>query len=220
MHTINTSLRPVARLRAVFVNFSGTDAVSGVSLDIEPGAVTTIAGPNGAGKSTLLEVIAGTRAPSSGTRFATGSVAFVPQRTAISDRLPLTVRDVVRVGACRRACVGWRRMDARARAAVDDALARLGIENLASSPFAALSGGQRQRTLLAQGVARQAELLLLDEPTTGLDVESATRIRSVIRAEAARGAAVVCVSHDAMVLAEADRLIRLESGRIIADQRP
>lgn len=218
MPKIHTSPSPVVRLHTVHVNFSGTEAVSGISLDIESAAVTTIAGPNGAGKSTLLEVIAGTRPPSSGTRSATGSVAFVPQRTAISDRLPLTVRDVVRVGAWGR-LGGWRRMDARARAAVDDALARLGIENLATQPFAALSGGQRQRTLLAQGLARQAELLLLDEPTTGLDVDSATRIRSVVRAEAERGAAVVCVSHDVAVLAEADRLIRLDSGRVMSDQR-
>jgi len=207
---------PLVSLRSVHVSFSGTDAVSEITLDIAPVAVTAIAGPNGAGKSTLLEVIAGTRPPTRGTRTATESIAFVPQRTAISDRLPLTVRDIVEVGAWGR-LGGWRRMDARARAAVDDALSRLRIEHLAASPFASLSGGQRQRTLLAQGLARQAELLLLDEPTTGLDAESATRIRSVMKAEADRGVAVVCVSHDDSVLAEADRLIRLEGGRITSD---
>jgi len=198
----------------VHVAFSGRDAVCGVSLDVAPAAVTVIAGPNGAGKSTLLEVIAGTRVPSSGTRTATGVIALVPQRTAVSDRLPVTVRDVVRVGVWGGAGP-WRRLNADARAAIDGALGHLEITGLADRPFAALSGGQRQRALLAQGLARRAGLLLLDEPTTGLDADSADRIRSVMRAEADRGAAVVCVSHDRAVLADADHLVQLADGRSI-----
>jgi zinc/manganese transport system ATP-binding protein len=77
-----------------------------------------------------------------------------------------------------------------------------------------LSGGQRQRALLAQGLARGADLLLLDEPTTGLDAASAERIRSVLRAEADRGATVVCVSHDPAVLADADRVVALADGAL------
>lgn len=218
MTAIDTSYAPIARLEGVHVSFSGADALREITLDIAPGAVTAIAGPNGAGKSTLLEVIGGTRSPSSGSRTATRAVAFVPQRTDIPDRLPLTVRDVVEVGAWGR-LGGWRRMGAGAHAAVDDALLRLRIEHLAAFPFAALSGGQRQRTLLAQGLARQAELMLLDEPTTGLDAESAARIRSVMRTEADRGAAVVCASHDIAVLSEADRLINLVGGRIVRDRQ-
>jgi len=210
---------PVVSLRGVHVRFSGRDAVGGVDLDVRPGAVTVIAGPNGAGKSTLLEVIAGTRQPSSGTRTATDAVAFVPQRTAVSDRLPVTVRDVVTVGAWGRTGP-WRRLDAAARGAIDDALDRLGISGLARHPFASLSGGQRQRALLAQGLARRADLLLLDEPTTGLDADSAHRIRSVMRAEADRGVAVVCVSHERAVIAAADHLVRLADGRIVAPTRP
>ncbi len=207
---------PVARLRGVHVDFSGHQALCGVHLDVLPGAVTVLAGPNGAGKTTLLEVVAGTRAPSSGTRAAVDAVAFVPQRTAVSDRLPVTVRDVVTVGTWGR--LGpWRRPDADARAAVDEALDRLGITPIARQSFAALSGGQRQRALLAQGLACRAELLLLDEPTTGLDRESGERIRAIMRAEAGRGAAVVCVSHDPAVLASADRLVQLEDGRVVSD---
>lgn len=177
-----------------------------------------IAGPNGAGKTTLLEVIAGTRSPSSGTRTATGAVAFVPQRTAVSDRLPVTVRDVVTVGTWGR--IGpWRRADADSRAAVDDALDRLGIAQLARTPFGALSGGQRQRALLAQGLARRADLLLLDEPTTGLDQDSGDRIRVIMSTEARRGAAVVCVSHDPAVLEHPDRLLYLTDGHLVSETR-
>ena len=206
---------PVARLRGVHVDFAGHEAVCHVDLDVFAGAVTAIAGPNGAGKSTLLEVIAGTRAPSSGTRESTAEIAFVPQRAAVSERLPVTVRDVAAVGSWGR--LGpWRRADAASRAAVDDALERLGIAPLSQHPFGSLSGGQRQRALLAQGIARGADLLLLDEPTTGLDAESAERIRAVMRAEADRGAAVVAVSHDEAVLALADRVVRMAEGRVVS----
>ncbi len=111
----------------------------------------------------------------------------------------------------------WRRLDPDARRAVDDALDRLGLMPLASQGFAALSGGQRQRALLAQGIARGAGLLLLDEPTTGLDTASAKRIRAIMRSEASRGVAVVCVSHDRAVIDDADRVVRLEDGLVVAD---
>ena len=106
-------------------------------------------------------------------------------------------------------------MDGEARTVVARSLERLDITRLASSPFASLSGGQQQRALLAQGLARQADLLLLDEPTTGLDAESSRRIRSVLREEADRGVAVVCVSHDSALLDAADRVVRVEAGRVV-----
>jgi zinc/manganese transport system ATP-binding protein len=198
------------------VSIGASEVLRGIDFDARAGAVTAIAGPNGAGKSTLLEVIAGTRRPSAGTREAPTAVAFVPQRAEVSDRLPVTVRDVVMVGAW--GSVGpWRRMGMDARSAVERALSELGISGLAKHPFAALSGGQRQRTLLAQGLARRADLLLLDEPTTGLDAETSARIRAVMRAEAQRGVAVVCVSHDDAALAVADEVVRLAEGRVVAD---
>lgn len=208
---------PAVALRGIRVDFGDRRALDGVDLDLLPGTLTVIAGPNGAGKSTLLEVVAGTRAPAAGTRSAADRAAFVPQRAAVSDRLPVTVRDVVTVGAWGRSG-RWRRLDADARRAVDDALDRLGLIPLAAQAFAALSGGQRQRALLAQGLARGADLLLLDEPTTGLDAASAARIREIMRAEADRGIAVVAVSHDPAVLAEADRVLRLEDGRVVGDE--
>lgn len=189
----------------------------GVDIDISDGMLTVIVGPNGAGKSTLLEVIAGTRDLSSGTRRVRGHVAFVPQRAAIPPRLPVSVRDVVSVGAWGRLGL-WRRMDSSARGAVARAMERLDIVTLARHPFASLSGGQQQRALLAQGLARDADLLLLDEPTTGLDTASSLRIPTVLREEAARGAAVVCVSHDPAVIEDADRVIRLHDGRVVDDE--
>jgi zinc/manganese transport system ATP-binding protein len=212
---VSSSQQSPARvgLRGIGVDFGERTALDGVDLDVPAGTLTVVAGPNGAGKSTLLEVIAGTRQPSRGARTVSSAVAFVPQRTAVSDRLPVTVRDVVTVGVWGRTG-RWRRVGADLRAVVAAAMERLEISALAAEPFAVLSGGQRQRTLLAQGLARGADLLLLDEPTTGLDAASAERIREILRAEAERGVAVVCVSHDPAVIALADRVVSLADGRL------
>ena len=144
----------------------------------------------------------------------------LPEKLTIwtSTQAPHTVRDVVAVGTWGR--LGrLRRSDARAADAIATALERMEIAALAREPFAVLSGGQRQRALLAQGLARGAGLLLLDEPTTGLDSASAERIRSVLRAEADRGATVVCVSHDPAVLADADRVVGLVDGALAPADR-
>jgi len=204
----------IARLDAVHVGFGGLEALCHVDVTIERGRLTVVAGANGAGKSTLLDVLAGTRTPSSGLAVVHGSMAFVPQRAAVAERLPVTVRDVVTVGAWGR--LGpWRRTDAAARRATDDALDRLALTPLQRRPFSELSGGQRQRTLLAQGLARGAELMLLDEPTTALDADSSARIRAAVADEVARGAAVVCVTHDEDMIAAADRVIRLDAGKVV-----
>ncbi|KQQ66238.1 zinc ABC transporter ATP-binding protein AztA [Microbacterium sp. Leaf320] len=207
------SPRATADLTDVHVSFGDQAALAGVDVSITSGSVTVITGPNGAGKSTLLEVLGGTRAMTSGIRRVRGAVAFVPQRAAIPDGLPVSVRDVVSVGAWGRLGL-WRRMDAAARELVETSMDRLEILSLAREPFSSLSGGQQQRTLLAQGLARDADLLLLDEPTTGLDASSALRIRAVLREEAARGVAVVCVSHDPAVIGDAEHTIPLVEGRV------
>ncbi len=141
----------------------------------------------------------------------------MPQRAAVPSGLTVSVKDVVSVGAWGRLGL-WRRMDAAAREVVARSMERLDISALARHPFALLSGGQQQRTLLAQGLARGADLLLLDEPTTGLDVASALRIpRCVARGGGALGSAVVCVSHDPSVIGDAERRISLQEGRVCSD---
>lgn len=209
--------QPAAALTDIHVLFDGRAALGGVSFTAASGLITVIAGPNGAGKSTLLEVLAGTREPTSGLRETRGDIAFVPQRASIPPRLPVTVRDVVTVGEWGRVGLWWR-ITAASRERVEHAMNRVDVRELARQPFGMLSGGQQQRTLLAQGLVREAGLLLLDEPTTGLDAASRHRIRQVMREEAGRGSAVVCVSHDEDVLGDADRLVRLVDGRV-AEER-
>lgn len=206
--------------RGIRVEFQGVVAVDGVDLDVPRGALTVIVGPNGAGKSTLLEVLAGARVPASGTVDTGGRTrAFVPQRAAVSEHLPLTARDVVTVGTWGRPTAP-RPRGAAQRAAIDAALQTLDITALARRPFAALSGGQRQRTLLAQGLARHADVLLLDEPTTGLDAASAELNRGAIAAELRRGTTVVCVSHDERLIGDADHVVEVDAGRVRPERSP
>lgn len=194
-------------------SFGSHQVLRNVSLELPFGAVTAITGPNGAGKSTLLEILAGVRRPLTGRVSTAASVALVVQRTTTPDLLPLTVHDVVSMGT-------WgsgvhrtrapRRADRRRRIA--GALQRVGLPHLASRSFTGLSGGQRQRVLLAQAIVRNASILLLDEPATGLDVESRERTRAILMEEAARGAAVAVVTHDTAAIEVADYTVRLIEG--------
>ena len=206
------------RLDGVSVRLGDHEALRGVTLEVEAGECVVVTGPNGAGKSTLLEVAAGVRSPSRGRRSATGPIAFVPQRAAVPPGLPLTARDVVTVGTWRR-LGAFRRRDRRARAAVAAAMERTAVSALQRLPFATLSGGQQQRVLLAQGLAGEAGVLLVDEPTTALDAASVRRIRAVLREEADRGAVVLCVTHDATLIADADREVALRDGMRLSAPR-
>ena len=199
------------RLDGVSVRLGDHEALRGATLEVAAGGFGGATGPNGAGKSTLLEVAAGVRSPTRGWRSATGPIAFVPQRATVPPGLPLTARDVVTVGTWRR-LGAFRRRDRRARAAVAAAMERTAVSALQRLPFATLSGGQQQRVLLAHGLAGEAGVLLVDEPTTALDAASVRRIRAVLREEADRGAVVLCVTHDATLIADADREVALRDG--------
>jgi zinc/manganese transport system ATP-binding protein len=202
---------PSLRLDDVAVRIGDRDVLRGLTLAVEAGEFVVVTGPNGAGKSTLVEVVAGVRSPTRGRRSVSGAIAFVPQRAVVSPGLPLTVRDVVAVGTWGR-LGAFRRQDRRARAAVAAAMERTAVSGLQRRPFATLSGGQQQRVLLAQGLAAEAGILLVDEPTTALDAESVRRIRAVLRDESDRGTIVLCVTHDAAVIADADREVALRDG--------
>ncbi|GAA2861884.1 ATP-binding cassette domain-containing protein [Paenarthrobacter ilicis] len=203
------------RARNLHFSFDGKPALRAVDLDLPWGSVTAIAGPNGAGKSTLIEILAGARSADQGQVERAGDLALVVQRVAVPDSLPLTVQEVVAMGTWGRAAGGRRptRFGAKERRArVEEALDRVRMTEQAALPFNALSGGQRQRTLLAQGIARRARIFLLDEPAAGLDPESRERTRAMLAAEAGRGAAVACVSHDHSHIAAADRVVTLRDG--------
>jgi zinc/manganese transport system ATP-binding protein len=201
---------------AIDVSLDGTRALSGVSLGFAPGTVTAVSGGNGSGKSTLLGVLAGVVEPQSGrVRQATAQrPALVVQRSAATDSLPLSVAEVVRMGRWKDRGM-WRRLDAADRETVAACMRAMDILHLAARPLGSLSGGQRQRALVAQGLARRADVLLLDEATAGVDDEAVELIISALRGEAERGAIVVHATHEQAVLAEADTTVRLDRGRVV-----
>lgn len=202
-------------LTDVWFDHDGVDALRGISLSIQRGAVTAVAGPNGSGKSTLLAVLAGLLVPRSGRVSLPKQArrALVVQRSEVSDRMPLTVRDVVTMG--RWSAAGLiRRLGADDRRIIDDCIDLVGLSGYQNRPLNALSGGQRQRAFLAQGLAQHADVILLDEPTTGLDSATRAVVAEVLLAERARGATVVCVSHDDAALKAADHIIELDGGQV------
>ncbi len=187
---------------------------------------TAVIGPNGSGKSTLLGAIAGIHEPSAGsvTVLATNPgqaaprVAFVPQSTKVNDALPVTVQEVVMMG--RYPSLGFlRRFGDEDRAAVDAAIDRLNLTDLSARHLSELSGGQRQRVFVAQGLAQERDLLLLDEPMTGLDGVSAVVVNGVIREERAEGRTVILTTHDLEEAQACDHVI-LVNGTVIAEGSP
>jgi ABC-type Mn2+/Zn2+ transport system ATPase subunit len=196
------------------------------ALSLPAGRVTSLVGPNGSGKSTLLHAIAGLLAPDAGevrvlgepVDRASSRVAYVLQATAVADHLPVTVGEVVamarypRLGLVRRPRPADRR-------AVAEAVERLELGDLVRRQVGELSGGQRQRVFVAQGLAQEAEVLLLDEPVSGLDVASAERIRQVVADERAAGRTVVVATHDLGEAQAADHLVLL-AGRVVAAGAP
>ena len=179
-----------------------------VPVTLHPGTLTAVIGPNGAGKSSLFGVLSRRLRPTKGSLQVRGPVAEVLQNTEIDEQLRLTVDDVVQMG--RYPTRGFLRpLRDRDRQIVDDALSATELKSLRRRSINELSGGQRQRALVAQGLAQRAPILLLDEPTAGLDRRSQRQLLEVFRAEADRGTTVIMVTHDLDEAAQADNLIVL-----------
>ncbi|WP_258370472.1 zinc ABC transporter ATP-binding protein AztA [Curtobacterium sp. MCLR17_043] len=183
--------------------------LDGVDAVFPAGVVTALTGPNGSGKSTLLDVVADVVRPTAGrvTGLPSDGVAYVTQSVPPTT-LPLTVRAAVTMGRWRHRA-WWRPLGRADRAVVDAQLERMAITDLADRPIEELSGGQRQRTLVALGLAQRAGVLLVDEPTAGVDAESAALVVAALADEAAAGVVVVHAAHDPAVIAAADRVVTL-----------
>lgn len=204
-----------ASVQSLSVAYGSTIALTDVSASFVPGTVTALVGHNGSGKSTLLQALAGIVRPTSGTvNIGLRRVSYVPQRSDVNDRMPVSVREVIEMGTWpRRGILG--RVGPVERKSVDAAIERLQLTELRSRRLSTLSGGQRQRTLLAQALVECGDLVLLDEPTTGLDTEARDIIDGVIDEEAARGAVVVMATHDADHARRAHATITLGQGGIL-----
>lgn len=163
----------VLRLRGLELGYAAEPVLQGVDLEVHTGQVWFLLGPNGTGKSTLLKAILGLLRPRRGTlerhpeRAAPGRIGFVPQRCELNPALPTTVREFVSLGFVGTG-VSRREQGERLR----EALGAAGLAGRERADYRALSGGQRQRALVARALVRRPRLLVLDEPTEGLDVPS------------------------------------------------
>ena len=193
------------------VSYGATRVLQEVSLHVDPGEIVTIVGPNGSGKTTLLRAIVGAVAPTSGkiARAPGLVIGYLPQRLQIDPTLPMTVERFLRLPG------------GASRAEVAAALARSGVTYLARRQMSDLSGGQLQRVLLARALVAKPDLLLLDEPTAGLDQPGSAAFYELIDAvRRETGCAVLMISHELhVVMAASDRVVCL-NGHVCCQGTP
>lgn len=191
------------RFTGVTAGYDAQPAVEDVDLAIEPGSLVAVFGPNGGGKTTLLKLMAGLLRPWTGTVEVLGGppgsaarrIAYVPQAELVDWSFPVSVFDVAMMG--RYPMLGpLRQPGRRDRDAVRAALDRVGMLERASTQIGRLSGGQRRRAFLARAIAAEAELYLLDEPVTGVDVPTQEDLMELLTAESQAGRTVVATTHD------------------------
>ncbi len=215
---------PAVTVRNAVFRYGTKTVVEQSNVDIPAGSITALIGPNGAGKSTLLNAIAGLVQPVSGSvtvgsrNGRTYRTSYVLQETKVNPSLPVTVREVVSMGryASRRPLRLLNREDRRM---IDEAMERTNITHLAMRHLSRLSGGERHRVLLAQGLAQDHDILLLDEPATGLDVVSIQAVRDTIRSENAHGCTVIVTTHDLAEAWDAHYVVLL-AGRVVTAGPP
>ena len=193
------------------VRYGKTVALTCVNIEIPAASLVCVIGPNGAGKSAFLKALAGTIEIHRGKVELQGPrPSFVLQSTDVDPSLPISVRDVVSLS--RYPIRGtFRRFKSEDHKAIQEALDRLDIRKLENTQFHELSGGQRQRVLLAQGLAQESDVLLLDEPITGLDVISRNIILEMIDEEVQSGRTVIFSSHNLNDANRADQVLLLNT---------
>ena len=186
--------------QAASFGYGGEAVISGVDLRVHAGDLLGIVGPNGAGKTTLFRGLLGLLQPQAGhVRRAEVGVGYVPQREELDAVYPLSVREIVLMGAQRGLRGGrrfWRAPSREVRARAEQCMEIVGLRSAADAIFASLSGGQRQRILLARALMGEPRLLMLDEPTSGVD-RGASRdiLRRIADLNRERGVAVLLVAH-------------------------
>jgi ABC-type Mn2+/Zn2+ transport system ATPase subunit len=186
-----TSERPLLQACQLAYGYGQAPVLHNLDLAVARGSCTLIRGDNGAGKSTLLQLLQGKRQPSAGWVHLGGRplsgqrlrLALVPQDSSVRWHYPIHLAALVALGCCSRG------------QGPAQALQQVGLADLAQTPIAALSGGQRQRALIARALARQAEVLLLDEPFAALDDQSSQQLGALLQALATGGTAVVLTAH-------------------------
>lgn len=218
---------PRIDLRDGAVAIGGRPVLRGIDLTVPTGEFLALLGANGSGKSTLVRTLVGLRPLARGELRLFGTpfgdfgdwsrIGFVPQRSGAASGVPASVREVVSSGRLTRRRL-LHSLSAADRRAVDDAIALVGLSDRSRDGVGTLSGGQQQRVLIARALAGDPELLLLDEPTAGVDLHHQQVLADALGALKARGATVVLVAHELGPLEPlVDRTVVMRDGRISHD---
>lgn len=222
---------PAVELQHVTVRLGELTVLDDITLQVPEGAFWAILGPNGAGKTTLLRVMLGLVRPQHGQVRLFGQpperlrprwryIGYVPQLHQVDLRFPVRVRDVVLMGRYGRLGL-FRRPTAEDHRAVGRALAQVGIADLADRPLRALSGGQRQRVFLARALVNAPRLLLLDEPTAGVDTAASEGLYDLLRRlHREQAITILLVSHDVGVVAQYVNGVACINRRLVTHGRP
>jgi len=220
---------PAIVANAITVRYGDTVALRDVSLDVHSAQTVAVLGANASGKSTLVRALLGLNIPESGAVTLFGEdvtsrraplerVGYVPQRTTAQGGLAASAAEVVEAGLLSRV---QRKLPTGGRRLAREALATMGLGDLADSPVGVLSGGQQQRVLIARALVREPDVLVMDEPLAGVDADHQAVVADVVRAANARGAAVVLVLHEAGPLAPLlQRAVVLDRGCVTHDGAP
>jgi ABC-type Mn2+/Zn2+ transport system ATPase subunit len=206
--------RTLIALEGVAMGYGRAPILSGIDLALGAGDFLGLIGPNGAGKSTLLKTMLGILPPVAGRvrRRRDLRVGYVPQHSRIDPIFPLTAREVVRSGGIgtKPPGSGRLRLASSSREEAEEALTRLGIAHLGDRPLRDLSGGQQQRVLIARALVRRPDLLVLDEPTAGMDIPSEQELLDFVTALSRdEGLAVLLVVHQISLAAGRARRIAI-----------
>jgi zinc transport system ATP-binding protein len=223
-------MRPFVELEGVGVSYGEVRVLDGINLTVEPGDFLGIIGPNGSGKTTLLRVMLGLLEPQEGSVRLFGQppasfrewrrLGYVPQRAALDPSLPVTVQEVVASGLVASLGV-FQRIGRAQRARVGEALSRTGMEAHARARIGALSTGQQQRVLIARALVSDPELIILDEPTGGVDPEAQTSFYAMLHhLNREREVTLVLVSHDIGVVAKEVTKLACLNRRLVFHGRP
>ena len=209
------------------VAWGGRPVLWNVDLRLPAQGMSAVVGPNGAGKSTLIKAALGLAPVLTGQVRLLGEpaarvrrrIAYMPQRNSVDWDFPVSVRDVAAMGLYGR--VGWlRRLGKRHLEAADAALERVGLVDFRHRQIGRLSGGQQQRVFLARALAQEAELLLLDEPFSGIDAASEAAILGVLAELEREGRHIVCIHHDLGTVAAYFDHVTLLNAVVVASGPP